>query len=154
MLLCGILNSRLTWLARELEGREASGQGMARSELARYEAEQLSIVDPRSVSEEGATRITDAVTSLIEAEEEAAEPDESELVDEARDELDKAVLAAIGAEDRVADVKRAVNVLVANRRKGAGEETEVLVDRDQEKEVIDLAGVSAARESATLSDYE
>lgn len=45
-LLWGILNSRLAWLARELEGREASGQGMTRSRMARYEAEQMSIVDP------------------------------------------------------------------------------------------------------------
>jgi hypothetical protein len=153
-LLCGILNSRLAWLARELEGREASGQGMTRSRMARYEAEQMSIVDPRKVSKEGAERIVEAVTSLIESEEEAEEPDESETVDEARDELDKAVLAALGAEERADEVKQAVDVLVANRRRGAGEETEVLVDREREKEVIELAGVSEAHESAALSDYE
>jgi len=90
----------------------------------------------------------------MEAEEGAEEPDESEAVDEARDELDAAVLATIGAEERVDEVKQAVDVLVTNRRKGAGEETEVLVDRRQEKEVIELEGVAQARESATLSDYE
>lgn len=51
-LLSGILNSRLVWLARELEGRQASGEGMNRSELALYETNQLSIVDPRAVNEE------------------------------------------------------------------------------------------------------
>lgn len=40
------------------------------------------------------------------------------------------------------------------RREGAGEATEVLIERTEEKEVIELEGVAEARESARLSDFE
>ena len=40
------------------------------------------------------------------------------------------------------------------REVGAGDHTEVLINRTEEKEVIELKGVAQARESATLSDYE
>jgi len=153
-LLSGILNSNIAWMTRELEGREASGQGMTRSRMARYEAEQMSIVDPRHVSDDDAAQIVDAFEELMQAEDEAEDPDESDAVKNARRELDKAVLAAIGAEDRLNEVEQAVEALLASRREGAGEETEVLVDRTAEKEVIDLEGVSEARESTTLSDFE
>lgn len=153
-LLCGILNSNLTWMTRELEGREASGQGMTRSRMARYEAEQMSIVDPRQLSEDAAARIVDAFETLMKAEDEATDPDESSSVEQARDELNRAVLESIDAEERLDEVEQAVKALLASRREGAGEQTEVLVDRTAEKEVIELEGVSEARESTTLSDFE
>lgn len=151
--LCGILNSRLIWIARELEGREASGQSMTRSRMARYEAEQMSVPDPRKLTEDVADRIVRAFETLMEAEDEAEDPDESEEVEEAWDELDRAVLTAIGAEARLDEVKEAVDALVAKRQAGAGEETEVLVSREEEKEVIELEGVSETRESTRLSDF-
>ncbi|WP_254530445.1 restriction endonuclease subunit M [Natrinema gelatinilyticum] len=152
-LLAGVLNSKLAWMTRELEGREASGQSMTRSRMARYEAEQMSIVDPRKVTDKEAEQIVEAFEELMTAEDEAEEPDESEAVEEARDELDEAVLAVIGAEDRLDEVMQAVEALVANRREGAGEETEVLVDRTEEKEIIELEGVVEARESTRLTDF-
>jgi hypothetical protein len=152
-LLCGILNSRLTWLARELEGREASGQGMTRSRMALYEAQQMSIVDPRLIDEGDAEDIIAAFEALMAAEEEAENPDSDETVVEARDELDRAVLTTIGAEESLDEMKEAVDTLVANREKGAGEQTEVLVNRTEEKEVIELKGVAEARESTRLTDF-
>lgn len=140
-------------MTRELEGREASGQSMTRSRMARYEAEQMSIVDPREVGEVDAEHIVEALKALIDTEDKADEPDESEAVEEARDDLDRAVLRAINAEERVDEVKQAVDMLVANRREGAGEETEVLINREEEKEVIELEGVVGARESTQLSDF-
>lgn len=59
----------------------------------------------------------------------------------------------IEAEERLNEVKEAVNVLVANRREEAGEQTEVLVNRTEEKEVIELEGVTEARESTRLTDF-
>lgn len=50
--LCGILNSRLTWLMCELKGRWTGGEGMARVEVMVYEAEQLPIPDPEQISDE------------------------------------------------------------------------------------------------------
>ena len=121
--------------------------------MALYEAQQMSIVNPRKVSEEDAERIVSAFEALMAAEDEADEPDEDQTVAEARDELDAAVLAAIDAEDRVDEVKHAVETLVANREEGAGEDTEVLVNRTEEKEVIELKGVSQTRESTRLTDF-
>jgi hypothetical protein len=40
------------------------------------------------------------------------------------------------------------------REVGAGDQTEVLINRTEEKEVFELKGVAQARESAALSDYE
>lgn len=152
-LLCGILNSRFAWMVRELEGRQASGQSMTRSRMALYEAKQMSIVDPREVDDDAAARIVGAFEALMAAEDTADDPTETQSVIDARDELDRAVLNPLGAEDRVGEVKEAVEILVANRERGGGEETEVLVDRTEKKEVIELEGVVNARESARLSDY-
>lgn len=38
------------------------------------------------------------------------------------------------------------------RRSGASEETEVLVNRTQDKEVIDLKGVTEAREGTRITE--
>jgi hypothetical protein len=60
----------------------------------------------------------------------------------------------MGLEDKVEDVKQAVELMIMMREKGAGQHTKVLVDRaEEEREVIDIAGVSEARESTTLSDF-
>jgi len=63
------------------------------------------------------------------------------------------VLSTIGMEDRLNELKEDVEALADLRRTGAGEETEVLVNRIQEKEVIDLKGVAEARESTRLTDF-
>lgn len=152
-LLCGILNSRVAWLARELEGRHAGGQGMTRSRMVLYEAEQLSILDPRSLSKEQQERIIDALEVLIEREDELDEDAPLDAKEAERDRLDEAVLAPIGMDDRVDDLKQAVQRMLAIRREGAGEDTEVLVNRPSEREVIELEGVTEARESTTLDDY-
>ena len=63
------------------------------------------------------------------------------------------MLSTIGMEDRLNELKEDVEALADLRRTGAGEETEVLVNRIQEKEVIDLKGVAEARESTRLTDF-
>jgi hypothetical protein len=164
-ILCALLNSRIVWLAREIEGRHAGGEGMTRNRMVLYEAEQLPLpVDPRELSDEERNQIETAFEELREREEELAEKvdaidDAEEELDllsekeEERDELDRAVLATMGVEDRLDELKQAVDTLVDLRNKTAGEETEVLVNRTEEKEVIDLEGVAEARESTRLSDF-
>lgn len=66
---------------------------------------------------------------------------------------DRAVMSTIGMKHRLDELKEGVKALVDLRRTGAGEETEVLVNRTQEKEVIDLKGVAEARESTRLTDF-
>jgi len=152
--LCGILNSRLTWLMCELKGRWAEGEGMARARLKVYEAEQLPIPDPERISEEHQTRIRESFEQLIDRENELGEDVSVDATEAERDALDQAVLATIGMEDRFDELKTAVARSVTMREQASGENTEVLIDRPTETEVIELEGVTQARESATLSDYE
>ena len=160
--LCGILNSRAVWMAREIEGRHAGGQGMTRSRMVLYEAEQLPLPDPRGISDDEEDRIKSALMELTEREEELddlnQEDDEEEFdlleaKEEERDELDRAVLSLIDMEDRLEELKRGVSSLVELRREGSGERTQVLVNRTDVKEVIELEGVAEARESTRLSDF-
>jgi type I restriction-modification system DNA methylase subunit len=153
--LCGgILNSRLIWMYSELNGRTAGGQGMTRSRIAVYEFKELPVPDPREMSEEESERIISAFEDLMDKEEELDEDAPLEAKEGERDALDRAVLSTIDMEDRLDDLKRAVRGLVEMREKGAGDETEVLVEREEEREVIDLEGVSQARESTTLGDFD
>jgi type I restriction-modification system DNA methylase subunit len=159
--LVGILNSRMVWLAREIEGRHAGGEGMTRNRMVLYEAEQLPLPDPRELANDEAGRIKSALNDLLEREAELAKwvDDEEEDLDlleekeEERDALDRAVLATMGMEDRVDELKQAVETLVKLRRTGSGEETSVLVHRTKEREVIELEGVAKARESTRLTDF-
>lgn len=159
-LLAGLLNSRLVWLAREIEGRHAGGQGMTRNRMVLYEAEQLPLPDPRTLTDSEKDRIVSALVELTEREAELEQrtdeedgPDVLAAKEEQRDALDRAVLSTLGMEDRLEELKQAVEALVELRREGSGDETTVLVDRTEEREVIELEGVSEARESTRLSDF-
>jgi hypothetical protein len=154
MVLCGVLNSRVAWLMCELKGRWTGGQGMARVELKIYEADQLPIPDPERISEEHQTQIRESFEQLIDRENEFGEDVSVDATEAERDALDRAVLATIGMEDRLDELKTAVARSVMMREQAGGEHTEVLIDRPTETEVIELEGVTQARESATLSDYE
>ncbi|MFC7229249.1 N-6 DNA methylase [Salinirubellus salinus] len=153
-LLGGLLNSRLSWLMVELRGRWAGGQGMTRARIKVYEAEELPLPDPSEMSAEEQQRIREAFEALMERED-ALDEDERTVAntEEARDQLDRAVLATLGMSDRLDELKRAIEGLVAMRERDAGDNTEVLVTRPDEREVIELEGVSEARESTTLSDF-
>lgn len=56
----------------------------------------------------------------MEVEDEAENPDDNEDVDAARDDLDRAVLSIIGAEDRLEDLKRATEQLLQIRSSEGG----------------------------------
>ena len=127
---------------------------MTRSRMVLYKVKQLPIPDPREMSEDERERITTALNDLIAKEAELDENAPLETKDAEREALDQAVLATLGMEDRTDELKQAVSGLVRMREVGAGDHTEVLINRTEEKEVIELKGVAQARESATLSDYE
>jgi hypothetical protein len=152
--LCGLLNSRLVWLMCELKGRWAEGQGMARSRRMVYETEQLPIPDPEQMSDEHQAQIRETFEQLINRENELGDDVSINATEAERDALDQAVLATIGMEDRLGELKTAVAQLVLRREQAGGENTEVLIDRPTQTEVIELEGVTQARESATLNDFE
>lgn len=153
----GVLNSRLIWMFYELQGRTVGGQGMNRTEIKGYEIDGLPIPDIRKMSDDEKDEIKDAFDALIEAEKDIGPEVEPEECEEERDRLDRAVLEACGLGDRVEEIKRAVEGLVALRESGGGMNTEVLVERtsgtEDDPEVIELPGVSEVRESTTLTDF-
>lgn len=155
--LCGVLNSRLVWMFYELQGRTVGGQGMNRTEIKGYEVDGLPIPDVRDMTEEEKQDIADAFDALVERHKEIGTEVEPAECEEERDRLDRAVLDACGLGERVAEIKRAVEGLVAIRASGGGMNTEVLVERtsgtEDDPEVIELPGVSEVRESTTLSDF-
>jgi hypothetical protein len=153
-LLGGILNSRLVWLMVELRGRWAGGQGMTRARIKVYEAEELPLPDPASMTEDEKIEIRQAFEALMARESELDEDERTvENTEEERDALDRAVLSTLGMSDRLKELKQAIEGLVAMRERDAGDNTEVLVTRPEETEVIELEGVSTARESTTLNDF-
>lgn len=152
-LLCALLNTRLMHLNAELRGRWTGGQGMDRIDLMLYEARELPILDPREVGKEERERIVDAFDELMERERDMGPDPAKDAVEEERDRLDTAVLGVMGLEDKLEEIKQAVELMIAMREKGAGQHTEVLVDRGEEREIIDIEGVAKARKSTTLDDF-
>lgn len=153
-LLCGILNSRVVWLMCELRGRWSQGQTMSRSEIKVYEAEELPVPELDGITEDERNEIVDAFHELMEREDELEDDDRTlENTEDERDQLDRAVLSAMGMEGRLDDLKQAIDLMLTMREREGGQHTEVLVSRPTEREVIELEGVETARESTTLGDF-
>jgi hypothetical protein len=152
--LCGLLNSRLTWMNSELLGRQAGGQGMNRARIKVYEAKRLPLPDPRAMSDDERARIRDALDTLMQRGNELGEDASVEETESERDALDEAVLAMMDIEHRLDDIKQAVVNLVAARKRGSGEQAKVLVERTQGREITDLEGVSKARDGTALSNLD
>jgi len=125
---------------------------MTRLQTMVYETEQLLVADPREMTSGEHDQIKTAFTALLDAEH--GEETDRKSKEDARDDLDRAVLSVLGLENRLDELKLAVQSMVEARDKGSGQHTQVLIDQPDEKEIIELAGVSNAHESATLSDYE
>ena len=139
----------------ELRGRWSQGAALSRSEIKVYETKELPVPDPRLVSDDEREKIVTAFYELIERENEIDEDERNvQNTMEQRDKLDKKVLEAFGLDDRLDELKEAINQMIAMREKEAGEKTQVLVSRHDEREVIELEGVESARESTTLGDFE
>lgn len=157
--LAGVLNSRLVWLANELRGRRAGGQGMTRLQTKVYETETWPVPDPREMAESRKEQIRAAFDALVEREREVAEATR-EATEAERDALDRAVLSTLDLEGEQAavldELKRGVRAMVDVRDAGAGQRTTVLVERerrvDGETGAIELPGVEDARERTTPDD--
>jgi len=132
--LCAILNSRVTWLVREIESRHAGGRGMSRLQTVKYEAAGLAIPDPTALTRSERDRIVAALDALTDRESElvaggVTDPETRLQRTEAeRDALDRAVLATLGMADRLDELKRSVDTLVDARKAGAGDRTSSLVN--------------------------
>ena len=127
--LCGILNSRVTWLIREIESRHAGGQAMTRLQTVKYEAAEMAIPDPTALTRGERDRVVEALEALTDHESElvaggVTDPETRLQRTEAeRDALDRAVLATLGMADRLDELKRGIDTLVDARKAGAGDRT-------------------------------
>ena len=153
-LLCGILNARVVWLMCELRGRWSQGQEMSRSEIKVYEAEELPVPGLDDITDDERDEIVDAFHELMGREDELGDDDRTlENTEDDRDRLDRAVLSAMNMENQLDELKESIELMLAMREREGGQHTEVLVSRPSEREVIELEGVEAARESTTLTDF-
>jgi hypothetical protein len=126
-----------------------------------YEAKHILVPELDEMSDEEIENILNAFDELVEVEkqldtddEEDDEDDDTDHLSDERDDLDRAIMNAIGFEDSIEHVKKAVDGLLKLREREAGESTEVLVEEvEDETEVIDLAGVSEVQESTTLDQF-
>jgi len=152
--LLGVMNSSIFPLFREIEGRVEQGQGMNRNELTVGEAKRMHVPDPRSFTKEQRAEIIRVVREWLDEERTASDEGEQEF----RNELDRAVLAPMGLEDRVEEIQDAVAKLVEVRERGAGDETAVLVDAEDSKERdIQLPGATrlqdGGKDQTTLNSF-
>ena len=129
---------------------------MTRLQTMVYETKQLPVLDPDELGSEDQEQILDAFDELLEREKELEDPEPGDKEEE-RDQLDLAILTALGVEDSLDELKEAVRNLVRSREMAAGQHTSVLVERmrraSEEGEAIELPGVAEARESTTLDDF-
>lgn len=133
LVLLGIMNSSIFPLVREIEGREEQGQAMDRNELTVGEAEGLHVPDPRTFTEQEQDDIRDAIVSWMDAEREI-DANEEDSNEEYQNRLDRAVLRAIGMEDRLEEIRTAVEDLVKAREAGGAESTSVLVTMSEDSD--------------------
>jgi type I restriction-modification system DNA methylase subunit len=153
--LLGILNSDLLLLMREIDGRIEEGQAMNRNSVMVYEAENLRILDPRQLSSDDANRIKKTLEEIIEKEREADE----EKLRYLHRELNKAVLAPLGLEDRVGELEKIIGALLDARIRGGGVHAEVIiqVEGDGYQKIMGLRGAALEEERTkkrvTLDDF-
>lgn len=122
-LLGGILNSTLTRLFVEIDGRVAKGAGMDRIQLKVYETRKLTIPDPRKFSREEKEDISSIFKEIIARESHCSKAERREL----QRKLDRAVLKTLGMEHRIEELNNAIEELFQRRRMGGTKQTEVLV---------------------------
>ncbi|MFQ3294580.1 MAG: polypeptide subunit release factor methylase [Natrialbaceae archaeon] len=132
--LAGILNSRVVWLANELHGRRAGGEGMTRLQTKVYETERWPLPDPRTMAEDRRAAIRAAFRDLQKRERTVDETTLEATASE-RDALDRAVIPALGLDGDdttvLKAVKRGLRAMVEMREEGAGERTAALIDRER-----------------------
>jgi len=147
--LLGILNSDLLLLMREIDGRVEEGQAMNRNSIMIYEANDLSILDPRRLSEEESDRIRKAFIKLLEMERKCDENTLKTL----RRELNKAVLAPIDMENRAEELEKTIQALLEARIKGGGMHAEVIigVKEPEYKKIMKLKGATPREERGRIT---
>lgn len=137
-LMGGIMNSAIGRLFIESHGRISGGQAIR---VMVYDMKTLPVVDPRELEEDEKERIRNAFEDWI------TDPSN----DEYNDELDKAVLTALGWEERVEEIQE-----IAERMKNIRNESrehEVLVgETEREIDISDVVSDEAQTETR-LSDF-
>jgi len=142
--LLAILNSDLLLLMREIDGRVEEGQAMNRNSVMIYEANALSVLNPRKLSKKESNRIREAFIKLVENERTC---DENTLRLLQR-ELNNAVLVPLNMENRAEELEKTTNALLEARVKGGGMQSEVIIglEEPEYKKIMKLKGARLAEE--------
>lgn len=129
---------------------------MTRLQTMVYESKQIPVPDPSDIDSDARGEIVNAFDDLLAKEKSLSDPEPGDKEAE-RDALGEAVLEVLGLEDRLEELKQAIENLVKSREMAAGQHTSVLVERLQrasnEGDAITLPGVAEAHESTTLDDF-
>lgn len=156
VVLLGILNSGVLLMMREIDGRVEEGQAMNRNSVMVYEAKNLKILDPRKLSKREASRIKKAFQELVEKEHRCNKQELNKL----HEELDKAVLAPLGMEEKAKELRTTVEALLQARIVGGGMHAEVIIgtEKSEREEIMRIrsriSGEEAMRvERITLDDF-
>ncbi len=142
--LAGILNSDLTAMFYELQGRIYAGEGLNRSCMTVYEAKQLKVINPLKLANSQKQKIRIAFLAIIEKERSLIPPKSDGAFFEIksntqkqinsqkellllRHQLNKAVLAALGIEKRIDELEGSIRHLLNLRRKAGAKNKQMLI---------------------------
>lgn len=143
-MVAGFLNSSVGKLWFELHGRTHRG-GLG--ELRLYELRDFPIIDPQSLSENQRNRIDQAFDTLAETgvHEEEAQKEVKEL--------DRAVLAPFGMEDRAEEIAAVATAISKARQEER--EYEIPVEIEEERKTVDIAGAERIEDGgqSTLNSF-
>lgn len=140
-LLGGIMNSDVNALMREMYGRTVGGEGLNRNQVMVWEAEQMPVVDPRTMDSRIARKIMDAFRNLVSKERDADEEQAKAL----RHELNLAVMSAIGMRDRTEELESEVKKLIEIRIGGGGQSKDTMVETPEEASKVSVTPLQGAR---------
>ncbi len=145
--LCAVLNSGVAQLFMEMHGRIAKGEALDRVQMKVYETKQLRLPSPHLVSEEDHDAILEAFDHLLQVE----RSEDETLVQEAKEELDRAVMRSLDMEERTEELEEVLEELLQRRIAGGAQRTEVMLTRPGGVR-IRLRGGRAV-EATTLEDF-
>ena len=127
---------------------------MNRNSVMIYEAKNLRILDPRKLSKKETRRIKKAFIKLMKNERKCNENTLKSL----RRELNRAVLAPMGMENRAEELEKTIQALLEARVTGGGIHAEVVIgiEESERQKIMKLKGARLMEErtrAVTLEDF-
>jgi type I restriction-modification system DNA methylase subunit len=145
----GILNSDVNALMREMHGRTVGGEGLNRNQVMVWEANQMPTIDVRQLSNIEKLRISNAFKRLLQKCRQATAEELSKM----HHELNAAVMATIGIEERTRELEIEAQRLIDIRVSGGGAQKDTMVEQEGRTKVIQLRGAREITRNNTLERF-